>query len=121
MSRRFPHRLRVTRPNPATPGSGDQDDDGVWVPTVDPNVPGEITLYNERADVQDDGATVTRDRTTGVPVEKADAKAFLRIPGAVAAIKRGDIAHVTWEDGTISDAEIVDVVRLDGKLRMNFL
>lgn len=116
MSRRFPHRLRITRPGEG--GGGSQNDDGEWVPD-EPG--GETLLYDELADVQDGGATVRRDAVSGVPVETADAAAFLRDANRIALVRRGDTAVVRWEDGTEQDAEVVGVVRLDAKVLLSFL
>lgn len=116
--RRYPQRVLIARVASGSTG-GTQNPDGTWTP----GTPGTstLTVYDDWADVQDDGATVRRDMTTGVPVETADAKIYLRDVNRIALVQRGDVAHVTWKDGTEQDAEVVSVVRLDAKLLVRFL
>lgn len=106
----YPHRLLVTRE-----GAGSQDPDtGAWTPGTP------VTIYDGPADVQDEGEAIQRD-SDGRPTKVSDATAYLADETGMGAFKERDVAVVTWEDGTTSDAVVQKIVRLDGKLHLGWL
>lgn len=113
MSLSFPHRLRVYLPGVAGSAGGYQDDDGIW--HDDPTVPDDITLYDDVADVQDSGGMFTQGKF-GEPVEGSNAVAFLRHPSQAHALanKMNLKAEITWENDTVTVADVLKVRRLDG-------
>lgn len=108
---RYPHRLRITRPGEG----GHQDPDtGQWVPG------GPSLLYDGEADVQDEGEVIRRD-PDGRPVQASEATAYLADESGIGSIRPGDDAHIWWEDGSEADARVQRVVRLDGKLHLEWV
>lgn len=106
----YPHRLLVTRE-----GAGAQDPDtGAWTPGAP------VSVYDGEADVQDEGETIQRD-SDGRPTKVSDATAYLADESGIGSFREGDVAVVTWEDGTTADAVVQRVVRLDGKLQLGWL
>jgi len=109
---RYPHRLLITR---AVAGEGTQD------PDTGESTPGSTSrIYNGKADVQDEGKALSRE-PGGRPTEMSDAVAYLEDESAIGTIKTGDLALVTWEDGTTADAMVQKVVRLDGTLFLKWV
>lgn len=107
---RYPHRLRI-----ADRAAGSQD------PDTGAHTPGaETVLYHGGADVQDEGETMRRD-SEGRPLATSEAVAYLESESPIATLRPGLACTVTWEDGTVSDAEIINAVRLDGKLHLRWL
>lgn len=109
----YPHRWVCTRPDPTDPGTQDPDT-GAWTPGSG------TTVYDGEADCQDEGETLRRDQD-GRPLQSSEAVLYLEDESKVADHRPGDTGTVTWEDGTTSDAEVVRVVRLDGKLHLGWL
>lgn len=121
--RMFPHHARVTRPSAvASAGTGQQNSDGVWEPgSGTPSILTTVVVFDGPVDVQDNGATVTRDAVTGVPVERADARMFLRDRSKISRIHNEDTVRITWTDGTTQDAEVAAVIRLDATVLLRFV
>lgn len=108
---RYPHTLLISRPGEG----GTQDPDtGAWIPD-DPT-----TLYDGPADVQDEGEVLSRDEE-GRPSQTSDAVAYLEDESAIGSIEPGDDAHITWEDDSEADARVQRVVRLDGKVHLEWV
>lgn len=112
MSTTWPHHLRLFGAGPATPSTGYTDDDGVW--HDDASQPDTLDVYNGLADVQDGGKMFSRDRG-GDLVDKSDAVAFLKNKKVIPALEllTNLKAEITWEDGSISNADVIKVRRLD--------
>jgi hypothetical protein len=108
----YPHTLRITRGS-TDPGAGGQDVDGVWTP--DPGQPQEVVLYDGPADVQDGGDTVERDNA-GSPTAISNAVAFLADESQLSLILPNDAAKVTWADGSVTQAAVNKVRKLDGTI-----
>lgn len=106
----YPHRLRVTRAS----GGAQDPDTGAWTPEA------ATVLYDGAADVQDEGEAMVRD-ADGRPLSTSDGVAYLASESAIGTMRPGDACLVTWPDGTTSDAEVLRVVRLDGKLHLRWL
>lgn len=107
---RFPHTWTCTRT-----GTGSQDPDtGAWTPGAPASV------YDGPADCQDEGEETSRD-PQGRLIVRSVSRLFLADESKTAAHRTGDVGVVTWEDGTADDAEVVQVRRLDGTLRLRWL
>jgi hypothetical protein len=109
---RYPHKLLITRE--ASSGGTQDPDTGAWTR------PAGTTIYNGRADVQDEGKALSRD-PEGRPTQMSDAVAYLENETAIGTIETGDHVTVTWEDGSTADARVQKVVRLDGKLHLQWV
>lgn len=118
MSVTWPHRLKIY--DATQSAGGHQDPDGLWV--VDPAVPGNSVLYDDKADVQDGGEMFER-LPNGTPEEKSDAVAFLpRIHDVYAMTgKTGLKAEITWADKSVTLADVMKVRRLDGTIWLKHL
>ena len=116
--RRYMQRLRVTRAGAAPPGVQDPDT-GVFTP--DPGNTADV-IYDNRADVQDVNAVVRRG-ILGEPKPDTNAIVFLLGRYAVATIREGDLAVVTWDDPahTQQSAEVNAVRRLDDTLELRYI
>lgn len=79
-----------------------------------------MPVYDGPADCQDEGETIRRD-ADGRPVAMSAATLYLEDESAALLHDAGDTGTVTWEDGSTDDAEVVKVVRLDGKLHLKWL
>lgn len=95
-------------------------EEGRWVPDTGPGAVTEVLVTSQRADIQDMRAVISRD-VAGVPVETADAKAFLTDRSVMHRIRVGQSAVVTWRDGTVQQAEIAGARRLDGVVFLRFV
>jgi hypothetical protein len=107
----YPHRWRAER---IPPGGTQDPDTGKWT------APYARVLYDGPADCQDEGEVIGRDMD-GRPVRSGDAVLYLANEAAAPLHIPGDTGVVTWEDGTTANAEVVRVVRLDGKLLLRWL
>lgn len=120
----YPHRLKILQGQPgstvAGPVGSQDEEEGTWTPTDNPEAPSADTVYEDLADVQDKGIVLSRDQS-GAPTETADAVAYLADESKIGQIKVGQTAEVTWEDGTTSLGRVVKVVRLDGSLMLKNL
>lgn len=114
MSATWPHTLRIYSGDVVTPG-GYTDDDGIW--HDDPAASDTVTLFDGPADVQDGGAMFNRDKS-GEIVDRSDAVAFLKQAKVITSLSRktGLKAEITWEDDSVSLADVVEVRRLDGSI-----
>ena len=112
----FPHQLRIFRGTVASGGT--QSDDGVW--SDNPAAEDDNEVYNDRADVQDAGSTLERDNL-GSPSNPSNAVAFLRDEKAIGDIKVGDLADITWEDGSKDKAVVSKKRRLDGTVFLRYV
>lgn len=101
----------------ATGTSGVQDPDtGAWSAGAYPDT----TLYDDAADVQDVGLIIGR-TPDGLPVMAGDATAFLRDESVIPFILAGDMATVTFRDGTTQTARVAKARRLDGVVALEWL
>lgn len=106
----WPHKLYMVRPGSGSGGAYNDDDE--WVP--DPaDVP--FIVYNDRADVQDQGRSIQRTEE-GLPSLRSEAVAFLRDESKLGLFQVDDTVTIVWEDGTDSDAVVIRISRLDGSL-----
>lgn len=110
---RYPHTLAISRPDPDDPPTQDPD-------TGLPTGGGTLPIYDGPADVQDEGEVLSRDED-GRPTQTSDATAYLEDESAIGSIELGDGAHITWEDGSEADARVQRVVRLDGKVHLEWV
>lgn len=118
----YPHKIRIRRPAAAgaDPTAGQQDPDtGLWTGDVDAS-DDLTTIWEGRCDVQDRGEVIVRD-TAGQPTLEADATCFLAKERAVTMAKEGDLVAITWEDGTVGNARVLRIRRLDGVLLLRRL
>lgn len=114
MTMRFADRLTVTRPGGAT---GTQDPvTGVWTPSVHPDAP----IFDGAADVQEFGMVIGR-TIDGQPIMTGDAKAFLENEKAISRIFVGDVATVTFRDGSMQTASVKRIRRMDGLVALEWL
>ena len=109
----WPHKLRIARAT--APGGGSQNDDGVWLDNADQD--DDTVVYDDKADVQDAGKALERDNL-GSPTNPSSAIAFLKDERKIKDIKPGDVAEITWEDGTKDKATVLRVRRIDGALAL---
>lgn len=109
---RFPQTLVVS----AEVAGGTQNrETGVFTPPA----PG-AAIYNDAADVQDEGEEIPRD-SDGRSQRESFARAFLKDRTKVKDIKPRQSAAVTFEDATTRDAEIESVRLLDWSIRLRWL
>ncbi len=109
---RYPHRLTITRANSA---AGTQDaDTGAFVTGG-----AAVTVYNDRADVQDSGEAVPRG-ASGMPNVDAEASAFLADEAKLFDIMPNDDAVVTYPNGRTADGNVLFVKELDGTVLLKF-
>jgi hypothetical protein len=109
----WPHKLRIARAT--APGGGSQSDDGVWSDNAGQD--DDTVVYDSLADVQDAGKTLERDNL-GSPSNPSTAIAFLKDEKKIKDIKVGDVAEITWEDGTKDKATVIRIRRIDGALAL---
>lgn len=102
---RYAQRVRIHRSS----GGGTQDEEtGGWTPG------GSADVYNGPADVQDQPRALSY--ADGRPTQTSDAEVYLADPGAVPLVRIGDLAEVTWEDGSTMDARVIRTERLSSVL-----
>lgn len=78
------------------------------------------TLYDDAADVQEVGLTIGR-TPDGLPVMVGDATAYLRDESVIPFLLAGDLATVTFNDGTTQTAQVARAQRLDGAVALKWL
>lgn len=110
---KYPHHWLCLRPDAATPGTQD--------PTTGALTgAGTLTVYDGKADCQDEGEETSRD-AEGRLLIRSVSRLFLADTSKIGAHKAGDVGTVTWEDQTTDDAKVVSVRRLDSSLELEWL
>lgn len=108
---RYPQTLVITGKGV---GGAQNRGTGVFTP------PAAAVVYNDLADVQDDGEQIPRDSDTRA-VRESFARAFLKDRAKIKDVKPEQVASVTFEDGVVRDAEVMSVRLLDWSIQLRWM